>query len=85
VGSEAFGVSRADALDGWKVHEGPGVVMGLMAERTLRCRLEDIAEWYPVLFLEPYVVACVAAMSRYSRSPAYFAVDTAMVRNASSR
>jgi hypothetical protein len=46
-----------------------------MAERTLRCRIEDIAEWYPALFLEPYIVACVAAISPYSGSPASFAVD----------
>ena len=46
-----------------------------MAEHTLRCRIEDVAEWYPALFLEPYIVACVAAMSRYSASPALFAVD----------
>src|ERR1700674_5336195 len=46
-----------------------------MALRTLRCTIEDVADWYPQLFLEPYIVACVAAMSRYSNSPASFEVD----------
>jgi hypothetical protein len=31
-------------------------------------------DWYPHLFLDPYLVACVAAMSRYSNSPASFDV-----------
>src|ERR1700733_13415293 len=46
-----------------------------MAGRILRCSIEEIADWYPRLFLEPYIVACVTAMGRYSSSPAYFAVD----------
>jgi hypothetical protein len=46
-----------------------------MAVRTLRCTIEAVAGWYPQLFLEPYIVACVAAMSRYSGSPASFEVD----------
>jgi hypothetical protein len=46
-----------------------------MVVRTLRCSIEDLVDWYPRLFLEPYIVACVAAMSRYSDSPACFAVD----------
>ena len=41
-----------------------------MAARTLRCKVEDLADWYPQLLLDPYMVACVAAMTRYSRSPA---------------
>src|SRR5690348_5807607 len=41
-----------------------------MAARTLRCAIEELADWYPQLFLEPYIVACVTAMSRYSGSPA---------------
>jgi hypothetical protein len=46
-----------------------------MASRTLRCAIEELADWYPQLFLEPYIVACVTAMSRYSGSPACFEVD----------
>jgi hypothetical protein len=45
-----------------------------MASRTLRCAIEQLADWYPQLFLEPYIVACVTAMSRYSGSPATFDV-----------
>jgi hypothetical protein len=45
-----------------------------MASRTLRCAIEELADWYPRLFLEPYMVACVTAMSRYSSSPASFDV-----------
>jgi hypothetical protein len=46
-----------------------------MAARILRCTIEEVASWYPQLFLEPYIVACVTAMSRYSASPASFEVD----------
>src|SRR5436309_850115 len=46
-----------------------------MAARTLRLTIEEIADWYPQLFLEPYIVACVTAMSRYSHSPASFEVN----------
>ena len=46
-----------------------------MAARTLRCTIEEVADWYPQLFLEPYLVACVAAMSRFSGSPASFEVE----------
>ncbi len=46
-----------------------------MAARTLRCSIEKVAEWYPRLFLEPYIVACVTVLSQYSDSPASFAVD----------
>src|SRR5260370_42585269 len=46
-----------------------------MAARTLRCTIEDVTDWFPRLFLEPYIVACVTAMSRYSGSPASFDVD----------
>ncbi len=46
-----------------------------MAERTLRCTIEELADWYPQLFVEPYIVACVTALSRYSASPASFEVD----------
>ena len=46
-----------------------------MAARTRRWRIEELADWYPQLFLEPYIVACVAAMARYSSPPASFEVD----------
>jgi hypothetical protein len=45
-----------------------------MALRPLRCAVENLEDWYPRLFLEPHVVACVAVMSRYSESPATFDV-----------
>lgn len=43
-----------------------------MPMRTLRCAIEDLESWYPRLFLEPHIVACVAVMSRYSEPPADF-------------
>ena len=46
-----------------------------MAVRTLRCTVEEVANWYPRLFLDPYIVACVAAMSQYSGSPGSCDVD----------
>jgi hypothetical protein len=46
-----------------------------MASRTLRCAIEELADWYPRLFLEPYIVACVAVLCRYTDSPASFAVE----------
>jgi hypothetical protein len=46
-----------------------------MAARTLRCTIENLVDWYPRLFLEPYVVACVAILCRYSDSPATLAVE----------
>ena len=42
---------------------------------TLQCAIEQIADWYPRLFLEPYIVACVAVMNPYSASPAVFEVE----------
>jgi hypothetical protein len=47
----------------------------VMSLRTLRCTIEEVAGWYPKLFLEPYIVACVTVMSRYSGSPASFGVE----------
>ena len=32
-----------------------------MAARTLRCKIEELADWYPQHLLDPYIVACVAA------------------------
>lgn len=52
-----------------------------MAERTLRCAVEDLEGWYPRLFLEPHLVACVAVMGRYSPSPATFGVSCEGVRS----
>src|SRR5579884_2800138 len=46
-----------------------------MASRTLRCAIEELAGWYPRLFLDPYIVACVSALRQYSGSPADFDVD----------
>jgi hypothetical protein len=46
-----------------------------VADRILRCAIEAIEAWHPHLFLEPHVVACVAVLSRYSRSPARFQVE----------
>jgi len=43
--------------------------------RTLRCAVEQVAEWYPRLFLEPHIVACVAVLAGYSASPASIAVE----------
>lgn len=45
-----------------------------MSLRTLRCGIEELEGWYPRLFLEPHIVACVAVMSRYSAPPAAFDV-----------
>src|SRR5579859_4532179 len=45
-----------------------------MPLRTLRCAIEGLEGWYPRLFLEPHIVACVAVMSRYSTAPAVFDV-----------
>jgi hypothetical protein len=45
-----------------------------MPLRTLRCAIEGLEGWYPRLFLEPHIVACVAVMSRYSAAPAVFDV-----------
>lgn len=45
-----------------------------MSLRTLPCAIEDLHGWYPGLFLEPHIVACVAVMSRYSGPPAAFDV-----------
>jgi hypothetical protein len=46
-----------------------------MALRTLRCAIEQVADWHARLFLETHIVAAVAIMSRYSASPAVFEVE----------
>jgi hypothetical protein len=52
-----------------------------MPLRTLRCAIEDLEGWYPRLFLEPHIVACVAVMSRYSAPPATFDVACEGIRS----
>lgn len=42
---------------------------------TFQCAIEQIADWYPRLFLEPHIVACVAVMNPYSAPPAVFEVE----------
>ena len=46
-----------------------------MAARTLRCAIEQVADWHPTLFVEPHVVAFVAVANQYSPSPARFEVE----------
>jgi hypothetical protein len=36
---------------------------------TFQCAIEQIADWYPRLFLEPHIVACVAVINPYSAPP----------------
>jgi len=43
--------------------------------RLLRCAIEQIADWYVDLFVEPHIVAFVAVASRYSESPALLDVE----------
>ena len=45
-----------------------------MADRLLRCAIEQVADWHSHLFVEPHVVAFVAVATHYSRSPAVFDV-----------
>jgi hypothetical protein len=47
----------------------------MMAVRTLRCAIEQIADWHSNLFVEPHIVAFVAVANRYSGSPARFHVE----------
>lgn len=46
-----------------------------MPKRTLRCALEDVADWHPNLYLEPHFVACAAVLGKYSASPSVFEVE----------
>ncbi len=46
-----------------------------MALLSLRCRIEQIADWHPRLFLEPHIVACLSVMSEYSAPPDAFEVE----------
>jgi hypothetical protein len=49
---------------------------------TLQCTIESLAEWYPRLFLEPHIVACVGLMSEYSEGPAQFEVECRNIASA---
>jgi len=46
-----------------------------MAPRLLRCAIEEVADWHPHLYVEPYTVAFVAVAGQYSTSPALFDVE----------
>jgi hypothetical protein len=46
-----------------------------MNPRLLSCAIEDLVEWHPYLYVEPYVVAFVAVTGQYSVSPANFHVE----------
>jgi hypothetical protein len=52
-----------------------------MAARTLRCAIEQIADWHPHLFVEPHVVAFVAVAERYSANPARLTVECINVQS----
>lgn len=45
-----------------------------MPPPVLQCAIEALQDWYPQLFLEPHIVACVAVLSQYSASPAAVSV-----------
>jgi len=42
---------------------------------TLRCHIEQVADWHPQLFLDSQIAACVTILREYSESPAKFAVE----------
>jgi len=41
-----------------------------MPRTILQCEIEQLSVWYPDLFLEPHIVACVAVLSQYGPVPA---------------
>jgi hypothetical protein len=45
--------------------------------RVLRSAVEKVIDWYPYLFLDSHVAACVAVLEKYSKSPGVFQVDCA--------
>ena len=45
-----------------------------MADRLLRCAIEQIEDWHSNLFVEPHIVAFVAIVQSYSLSPTRFDV-----------
>jgi hypothetical protein len=53
-----------------------------METLTLQCAIEQIMDWHPRLFLEPHIVACVAVLSRYSKSPAVLEVECSNIASA---
>ncbi|HSV13548.1 MAG TPA: hypothetical protein VLI90_04770 [Tepidisphaeraceae bacterium] len=52
-----------------------------MAQRTLRCNIEDIAKWHPWFYLEPHIVSCAAVLARYGPAPALFDVECTRVKS----
>ncbi|MFO0966825.1 MAG: hypothetical protein U0793_14730 [Gemmataceae bacterium] len=52
-----------------------------MKSGVLRCDIEDLAEWHPYLYVEPYVVAFVAVTGQYSVSPARFLLEREDVKS----
>jgi hypothetical protein len=46
-----------------------------MGTLTLHCAVEQISDWHPRLFLEPHIIACVAVLTQYSKSPATVDVE----------
>jgi hypothetical protein len=46
-----------------------------MTAQVIRCAIEEVAAWYPRLFLEPHLVAFVAVTGQYSVPPAAFQVE----------
>ncbi len=46
-----------------------------MSRPILKCEIEQLSGWYPNLFLEPHVVACVAVLSQYGPPPAVVEVS----------
>lgn len=46
-----------------------------MENLVLQCPIEEILDWHPHLFLEPHIVACVAVLGQYSKSPARLEVE----------
>lgn len=53
--------------------------MGIL---ILRCAVEQISDWHPRLFLEPHIIACVAVLTQYSKSPAVVEVECSNIASA---
>lgn len=53
-----------------------------MGTLTLRCTVEQISDWHPRLFLEPHIIACVAVLNQYSKSPAIVDVECSNIVSA---
>jgi hypothetical protein len=52
-----------------------------MKPRGLRCAIEDLSQWHPYLYVEPYAVAFVAVTGQYSVPPANFLVECEGVKS----